>query len=149
MTGHAIQVLLTDDELHAFLAAARRALADGGRLAFETRNPLARAWLTWTPDDVTEIRDRDGNTVRVWHEVESVEGEFVTFTETYASDAWAQPKVSRSTLRFLPAHRLDAFLAEAGFVVDERYGDWDRSLFTPGSPEIITIARPAPSTARR
>jgi SAM-dependent methyltransferase len=147
MTGHAFQVLLTDDDLRTFLAAARRALTDGGRLAFETRNPLARAWDSWTPDDVTEIHDRDGNLIRVWHDVQSVEGQYVTFTESYASDAWPQPRVSRSTLRFLPAERLDAFLTDAGFVVDERYGDWDRSLFTPASPEIITIARPAGSTA--
>ena len=31
-------------------------------------------------------------------------------------------------------------LADTGFVIDERYGFWDRSLFTAASPEIITIA---------
>jgi SAM-dependent methyltransferase len=143
MTGHAFQVLLTDDDINAFLSAARTALRPDGRLAFETRNPLARAWENWTPDAVTEIVDTDGAAVRIWHEVESVDGEFVTFTEHYASAAWPTAKVSRSTLRFVHAEHLDRLLANAGFAVDERYGNWDRSLFTPHSPEIITVAHPA------
>jgi SAM-dependent methyltransferase len=140
MTGHAFQVLLTDADISTFLAAARTALRPAGRLAFETRNPLARAWESWTPDAVTEIVDADGRTVRVWHEVESVDGELVTFTENYASDAWPKPLVSRSTLRFVHAEHLDHLLAQAGFTIDERYGYWDRSLFTPASREIITVA---------
>jgi SAM-dependent methyltransferase len=147
MTGHAFQVLLTDDDVREFLAAARRALSGHGRLAFETRNPLVRAWERWNPDDVTEIRADDGAPVRVWHEVAAVDGQFVTFTETFASPAWDRPRVSRSTLRFLPAEALDALLVPAGFAVEERYGDWDRSLFTPASREIITIASPTGSTA--
>jgi hypothetical protein len=49
MTGHAFQVLVGDDEVRASLTAIRHALAGGGRLAFETRNPLARAWESWNP----------------------------------------------------------------------------------------------------
>lgn len=145
MTGHAFQVLLTDEDVREFLAAARQALMVGGHFAFETRNPLRRTWETWTPETVTEIQDPSGAVVRTWHEVEKVDGEYVTFTENFACDAWSQPMTSRSTLRFLPAEALDHFLAEAGFVVDERYGDWDRSLMTPASREIITVARHAPA----
>jgi SAM-dependent methyltransferase len=140
MTGHAFQVLLSDDDVHTFLAAARRALAAGGRLAFETRNPLHRAWECWTPDHVTEIHDDAGTPIRVWHDVLEVDGEYVTFSETFASPSWDAPMVSTSTLRFLHAERLDAFLAGAGLALDERYGFWDRRLFTPDSPEIITVA---------
>ena len=142
MTGHAFQVLLTDADIAAFLAAARDALRPTGRLAFETRNPHARAWERWTPDDVIEIVDDAGVPVRVWHEVEAVEGELVTFTETYASDAWPAARVSRSTLRFGSAEHLDHLLTGAGLTIEERYGDWDRSLFTPHSREIITVASP-------
>jgi SAM-dependent methyltransferase len=143
MTGHAFQILLTDEDIYAFLAAARTALNPSGRLAFETLNPLDRGWERWTPDAVAEVIDGAGRTVRVWHEVEAVDGEFVTFTENYASDGWPEVKVSRSTLRFVHAEHLDRLLTSAGFVIDERYGNWDRSLFTPGSPEIITVAHPA------
>jgi SAM-dependent methyltransferase len=147
MTGHAFQVLRSDDDVREFLGAAHRALTGNGRLAFETRNPLVRAWETWTRDAVTEITDDTGARVRVWHEIESVEGELVTFTENFAVDGRPDPLVSRSTVRFLSAEHLDHLLTETGFAVDERYGDWDRSLFTPTSREIITLARPVGSTA--
>jgi SAM-dependent methyltransferase len=141
MTGHAFQVLLSDDDVREFLAAAHAALAAHGHLAFETRNPRHRAWEGWNPDDLVEVQDAEGRTVRVWHEVEEVRGQYVTFTESYARDDWPEPVVGRDTLRFLPAEELDHVLTETGFVVDERYGDWDRSLMTPTSREIITIAR--------
>jgi SAM-dependent methyltransferase len=140
MTGHAFQVLLTDHEVRELLAAVHRALVPEGRFAFETRNPWHGAWEHWTSERAVEVEDDAGTRVRVWPEVERVEGELVTFTETFASRSWAEPRVSRSTLRFLPAEELDHRLAAAGFVVDERYGYWDRSLFTPTSPEIITVA---------
>src|SRR5262245_3336511 len=43
MTGHAFQMLVSDDEVRASLAAIRRALAPRGCFAFETRNPRLRA----------------------------------------------------------------------------------------------------------
>lgn len=140
MTGHAFQVLLDDAGVLELLQAVARALAPGGHFAFETRNPQARAWEKWTPDNISEATDPQGRRVRVWHEVERVEAEFVTFTETFAVDGFAEPMVSRSTLRFVSAEHLDHLLTAAGFAVDERYGDWDRCLFTPASREIITIA---------
>jgi SAM-dependent methyltransferase len=51
MTGHAFQVFIEDNELRVGLAAIRSALTPGGRLAFETRNPLVRGWETWTPEN--------------------------------------------------------------------------------------------------
>jgi hypothetical protein len=48
MTGNVAQVLLTDDEWGATLRSVRAALAPGGRLIFETRNPDRQAWLDWT-----------------------------------------------------------------------------------------------------
>src|SRR5262249_45033666 len=44
MTGHAFQELIEDDAIRAALVAIRSALTDDGRFAFETRNPLVRAW---------------------------------------------------------------------------------------------------------
>ena len=140
MTGHAFQVLLDDAAVTEFLDAVRRALAPGGHFAFETRNPLQHAWDDWTPADARMITDDDGTRIRVWHEVEAVQGDRVTFTENFATDAWPQPRVSRSTLRFLGAGHLDQLLRSCGLEIHERYGYWDRRPFTPSSPEIITVA---------
>lgn len=142
MTGHAFQELRTDDDVRELLQAVHRALVPGGHFAFETRNPHARAWERWTPEHAVEVTDPEGRRVRVWHEVEQVDGELVTFTESFAVAGVGEPRVSRSTLRFVSAEHLDHLLAGAGFAIDERYGYWDRSLFTAGSPEIITVASP-------
>jgi ubiquinone/menaquinone biosynthesis C-methylase UbiE len=142
MTGHAFQVFVRDDEIRAALNAMHAALAPGGCLAFETRNPLARGWGKWTPAHAAEISDETGAVVRMSHQVDAVDGELVTFTTTYTAANWTQPKLSRSTRRFLGRESLAAFLESAGFVVDEQYGYWDRTPVTESSPEIITIARP-------
>jgi SAM-dependent methyltransferase len=123
----------------------RRARAEGhaGRFAFETRNPLARGWEDWVPENAVEATDGSGAVVRQEHQVDlPVRGDLVSFTTTYSSPAWQRPQHSRSLLRFLVADALSAFLAGAGLEVAEQYGDWDRSALAAGSPEIITIAKP-------
>jgi len=143
MTGHAFQVLLDDEELRLALRTVRAALRDGGHFVFETRNPAARPWETWTPNAVREVGYGDG-TVRVWHEVEEpVLGERVTFTETFDRGHPKGPWTSRTTLRFLGPAALSRFLAEAGLTVVAQYGDWGRGPLAPASPEIVTVAQAA------
>ena len=142
MTGHAFQVLTGDGELRAALVAVRTALKRNGVFAFETRNPLARAWERWTPAYAVDVTGPDGRTWRMTHQVDTpVAGELVSFTSTYAGPGWARPQVSRSTLRFLGADSLAGFLSAAGLTVEEQYGSWGRQPLTDASPEIITIAR--------
>ncbi|MDV9173962.1 class I SAM-dependent methyltransferase [Streptomyces sp. W16] len=143
MTGHAFQVLVHDEELRVALRAVRDALAPDGRFVFETRNPAARAWETWTPDRARRLTGPDGGVVRVWQEAEPAPvGDRVTFTETFEGGPWPRPLTSRTTLRFLDCAALSGLLAEAGLTVAEQYGDWERSPLAPASPEIITVARP-------
>jgi SAM-dependent methyltransferase len=142
MTGHAFQVFVQDNEIRASLAAVRSALADAGRFAFETRNPLVRGWEAWTPDNAVEIVDDADTLVRMAHELETpVDGDIVSFTITFSSPSWYRPQLSRSTLRFLDADSLLLFLADAGLLIEEQYGNWDRSPLTETSPEIITVSR--------
>jgi hypothetical protein len=157
MTGHAFQVLTEDEELRVALAAVRAALAPGGRFAFETRNPLVRAWERWIPEHWQEITDSAGVVVRLAHQVElPVQGDLVSFTSTYSSPSWEHPQVSRSTLRFVGADALSGFLVGSGLEIEEQYGDWEDGIrnmvpgqrpskpilrFSPDSPEIITICR--------
>ncbi|WP_435602273.1 methyltransferase domain-containing protein [Streptomyces sp. bgisy130] len=141
MTGHAFQCLVTDTELSASLAAVHTALRSGGRFAFETRHPQARAWEGWNPSAASDVVDAAGRALRLWHETESVIGDVVTFTGTTAAADGTVLRVDRTRLRFLDEAVLDAFLADAGFVVETRCGDWDGGPVTGTSREIITIAR--------
>ncbi len=147
MTGHAFQELIGDDEIRAALAAIRSALIDGGRFAFETRNPRDRAWERWATEYSAEVTDATGARVRCESRVDRVGapnaggGFVVRSSSTYTSAAWEQPEVSRGALRFLEPAALAAFLVEAGLVIEEQFGDWTRAPLTDASPEIITIAR--------
>ena len=139
MMGHAFQCLVGDDELRASLTAIRRSLADGGRFAFETRDPRARAWERW--DAITlDAVDPTGLQVRVSYEIEAVDGNLVTFTETTSDAGDGALRVDRATLRFLGVDELDGFLSVAGFLVEARYGGWEREPIAEDSAEIVTVA---------
>lgn len=141
MTGHAFQVFVEDDHLRSTLAAVRSALTDNGRFAFETRNPSVRAWERWIPENAVEVDYPGGGVARMEHRVEMpVEGDVVSFTTTFTAPSLDGPRQSQSTLRFLDADALAAFLSEAGLVIEEQFGDWDRSPLTATSLEIITVA---------
>ncbi len=142
MTGHAFQTLLTDEEVATSLSAVHRALAPGGRFVFETRNPGARAWERWIPENAREVTGVDGETVRVEHEVRlPLDDDLVTFAEHFSSTAWPASETSSSTLRFLTPERLAEALRAAGFETAAVWGDWSRAPLTATSPEIITVAR--------
>jgi hypothetical protein len=141
MVGHAFQCLVDDDELRASLTAIRAALREGGRFAFETRHPQARAWEDWNPSNGSEVVDVVGRRLRVWHQVERVVGDVVTFTETTSDADGTVLRVDHASLRFLDVPALGAFLAGAGLEIEAQYGDWHRGPITDASREIVTIAR--------
>ena len=142
MTGHAFQEFVEDDEIRAVLAAIRSALSEGGHVAFETRNPLVRAWEHWATDYTAEAPDATGAVVRRAYQVETpVEGGVVHSISTFTSPGWDRPGVSHGTLRFVDAEALSSFLSGVGLAIEEQFGDWTRRQLTNTSPEIITIAR--------
>jgi SAM-dependent methyltransferase len=141
MTGHAFQVFVDDEQIRRSLTAIRSALTKGGLFVFETRNPLVRAWESWTPDNEIVVLGPDGAELHMAHEVETpVAGDVITFTTTFTSPAWDRPRRSRSTLRFLDTDTLAVFLSDAGLTIAEQFGDWDRRPLRVTSPEIITVA---------
>ncbi|MGH2533632.1 MAG: class I SAM-dependent methyltransferase [Thermomicrobiales bacterium] len=143
MMNHAFQCFVTDDELRASLAAIRRALVDGGRFVFETRNPAVRAWEEWHPGNPIDVVDPAGRAVRITYQVQSVDGDVVTFTETTSDPDGTMRRVDRASLRFLDAAALTHFLAEAGFVIDAQHGGWFGETVEQTAAEIVTSARKA------
>jgi SAM-dependent methyltransferase len=141
MVSHAFQCLIGDDEVRASLTAIRAALRDGGRFAFETRHPQARAWEEWNEAGASEYQDASGRRLLQTHRVESVVGDVVALSETTSDPDGTVLRVDRASLRFLDPPTLNAFLAGAGFAVEAQYGGWDRGPVTSASRGIITIAR--------
>ncbi len=139
MTGHAFQVLVSDEDLQRSLRAIRAALVDGGRFAFETRHPQARAWEAWNTS--YDVRNPDGDAVRVTYRVLEVDGDVVRFSESLSSRWWDEEQTSVGVLRFLAPDALAAFLEDAGFTIERQFGDWQHRPLTDASKEIVTIAR--------
>ena len=143
MTSHVAQCFVDDDEWRGALVELRRALVAGGRLAFDSRDPRARAWERWNPEDsrrlVELVEDR---MVAIWTEVTDVRGETVSFTRHYRFPN-GEELLSESTLRFRNEERLRESLTEAGFAVEHIYGGWLREPVGSGDGELIVVARRA------
>ncbi len=139
MTGHVFQVFLDDATTLAGLETLRRHLAPGGKLAFETRNPLAQEWQEWTKARTRRRIDASGISVEVHYDVTGMSGDIITY-ETHFGFGPTDNVVSIGRLRFIDEDRLSQLLATAGFTDATWFGDWDRSPLGAGSPEIIVIA---------
>ena len=104
-----------------------------------------RSDIDWILGDLSTVAwDREFDlVVMTGHAFQVLLGddEFVSFTTTYTNPSWDRPQTSRSTLRFLDQKSLSVFLSDAGLLIEEQYGYWDRRPLTQASPEIITIAR--------
>jgi SAM-dependent methyltransferase len=137
MTGHAFQVLLTDEDIHAALVNVWRHLKPDGIFAFETRNPA----LPWEKIfNESETLHAPEGPVEVEWRVDGRRGELIRFHTHYQlADG---ERISDSTLRFLPLDRLSEMVTGAGLSIEAVYGDWDRTPFVPdGSREIILVTR--------
>jgi|tagenome__1003787_1003787.scaffolds.fasta_scaffold20859684_2 SAM-dependent methyltransferase len=143
MTGHAFQLLLDDDAVRAALGSFRRSLEPGGLLAFETRNPAARPWQSWTRAETRlAIAAPDGEPYECWVEDPVVhDAELVTFTGVIRSLRTGRERTTASRLRFVDPVQLRHLLAGAGFTVEGWFGDWDSTPVTASSPEVIVVAR--------
>ncbi|MDQ0320204.1 ubiquinone/menaquinone biosynthesis C-methylase UbiE [Pararhizobium capsulatum DSM 1112] len=141
MTGHVFQVFLSHADVSKVLSSIRRHLKPGGRLVFDSRNPLARAWERWTPEYSRRAVDHPVlGRVETWHEIENVTPTSVSFSSFTSISDRPNPLVSRSELAFRTQAEIEALLKDCGFASRQWLGSWDCSPFEAGSPEIIVIA---------
>ena len=142
MTGHAFQALLTDDDAITVLRTACDHLADGGRLAFETRNPARKAWLSWTPDRRRSASTADHGEVDEFFETRADPNTgIVDLAAHYRFADSGKTIVGRSRIRFVDLDHLKRLLTAAGLAPVAWYGVWDRSPLTEASREFIRVAR--------
>lgn len=142
MTGHAFQALLTDDDAVALLRTAHDHLADDGLLAFETRNPARKAWLSWTPDKRRSAVTADHGEVEEFFETKAEpDTGIVNLAAHYRFADTGKTIIGRSRIRFVGFDHLCRLLSAANLAPMTWYGDWDRSPPTEASREFIVIAR--------
>jgi ubiquinone/menaquinone biosynthesis C-methylase UbiE len=141
MTSHVAQCFVTDAEWATTLGELRRALVRGGRLAFDARDPRARAWERWNPaDSLRQIHLPQGQRVTAWTELTAVARGTVSFTHYYRFPDGEELR-SNSTLSFRTEQHLRESLTEAGFTIEHLYGGWLREPVGAGCGELIVIAR--------
>jgi len=140
MTGHVFQVFLTDQDMLAVLRNAWEHLKPGGRIVFESRNPLKREWEAWTRElDRSRIVSPHVGSVDVHYQWLETNGELVTFETVFAFET-GRTERSVTTLRFASHDKIADLVTEAGFSKIDWLGSWDGSPFSDGSPEIIVTA---------
>lgn len=144
MTSHVAQVFLGDDEWLGQLREVRRVLVPGGRLAFDTRDPAARAWERWprgrsrtTLPDGT-VLDSD-TTMAFADDVAWFESEMV-LSDGAGAGPGATHSRARWGYRFRSAELVRQSLAEAGFRVDALFGGWHEEPLGEGCGEIVVVA---------
>lgn len=141
MSGHVAQVFITDEAWAATLVDVRRALRDGGHVAFETRNPAARAWTSWTRGGSFATWAPDGGrSFSSWVEVTGVADGVVAFDAFTRFADTGETLVAHDRLRFRSLNEVEGSLLDAGFATPAVSGDWDGSPVTSASPELIVVA---------
>ncbi|WP_245993203.1 class I SAM-dependent methyltransferase [Xylanimonas allomyrinae] len=123
MTGHVAQAIVDPRDWVETLADLRRVLVPGGTLAFDARDPAARAWERWNPADSREaVTLADGSQAVGWYDVTDVSADGVVTFDDHRVLADGTATVEEGCLAFRPEARLRADLAAAGFVVDAVHG---------------------------
>ncbi|MFI2646419.1 class I SAM-dependent methyltransferase [Micromonospora fulviviridis] len=144
LTSHVAQEIRDDAAWVDTLRHLRRALVDGGRLAFDSRDPAARRWERWNPTDSRRrLTLPDGTPVDGWTELTEVRDGLVGFLHHYLLPDGTEVR-SPGTLRFRTEAELRAALAGAGFTVERVLGGWaGEPAGASDDGELIVLARAA------
>jgi len=141
MTGNVAQVFLEDSDWLTTLQNIHNALRPLGYVAFESRNPAARAWENWTPESSHERNQTIHGELECWLEVISVQEGKVHFRAHNAFTETGETLIVDSTLRFRTEHEIRTSLEQAGFEIKHVYGGWRHEPFTDERPIMVFVAQ--------
>ncbi len=137
MTGNVAQHILDPDWART-LTGLRHALRPGGVLAFETRNPVARAWEDWALAEAeSTTRDTPFGPLREWQEIEVGAAALITMAAHNVFEASGDHVVQRESFMFRDRATIEGQLTAAGFTVAEVWARWDRTPLREDSPLMI------------
>ena len=141
MTSHVAQFFLHDDEWQRMLEASHKALAPGGHIVFDSRTPIFPPYQTWpTEGSPRRVEDPAAGPIVWWYKLLEIKDNRVRYQLYYHFINSNETVVSTDELMFRSREILTLSLNDAGFKVETVYGDWDSSLPTPTSPEMIFVA---------
>lgn len=139
MSGNVAQHI-PDPHWQRALADIAAALAPGGVLVFESRNPRARAWESWAAD-LSSVRDTMHGQLREWQEITEPQPGQVLMRAHNVFEATGEHVVQELLLFFREREVIAGQLEAAGFVLDGVWGDWARTPADASSPLMVFQAR--------
>ncbi|ASN18403.1 class I SAM-dependent methyltransferase [Arthrobacter sp. YN] len=141
MTAHVAQAINDDGDWSRTLADINRVLVPGGRLAFDSRDPEAKAWDHWTPAKTLQRYTLpDGTALETWMECDPQLGGLVALTEHRMLNGSTE-ETETSVLAFRTEDQLRHDLDSAGFTVEHLFGGWAGEDVGSGQGELIVLAR--------
>ena len=141
MTGNVTQIFLDDSKWYATLRAIYSALRQEGYIAFESRNPAAKAWENWNRESTYKLIKSPFGPVEYWLELNSVSHNRVRFKSYYVFNKTGKVLEAKSELRFRSFNEILNTLQEIGFCTKHVYGNWHREPVTEESNVMIFIAQ--------
>lgn len=139
MSGNVAQHILRGD-WERTLRDLRAVAAPGATLAFESRNPDARAWESWV-QETPSVRDTVHGPLAEWSEVEERTDGVVLLRAFNRFEDTGETVVVEEVLVFRSRDEIEADLCAAGFEVVAVWGDWQRTPFD-GRRLMVFEARP-------
>lgn len=142
MTGNVAMHIL-GEQWHATLKDIARGLKPGGVLAFETRNPQARAWTKWNDTG----SERSTVVGRLWETTatSAPDPDGVVTMQCHNEFIDADHVVDVvQRLQFRTLDQITADLNHAGLVVTNVWKDWNGAPFTDSATEPIMVIEASP-----
>jgi len=142
MTSHVAQFFLDNKEWQAMLEATYKVLKPGGHIIFDSRTPIFPPYQTW-PTEIAPRRVQDATfgPIDWYYKLLGIEGNRVCYQLHFHFINSGKKVVSTDKLIFRSQEELTKLLEDAELKVETVYGDWDGSLATSTSPEMIFIAK--------
>lgn len=138
MTGNVVQAI-PGAAWPRTLRDLRLAMGHGGTLAFESRNPAARAWDNWAFED--KRRDSLHGPLIERRTVSALAPGVVELQASTTFAATGECVHETQVLAFRDRTTVTNDLFEAGFAVEATYGDWARTPFAVDAPIMVFVCR--------
>ncbi|MBD2800510.1 class I SAM-dependent methyltransferase [Xenorhabdus sp. M] len=147
LSGHVFQVFLTHQARVAVLQRIYEHLEEGGIVIFDSRNPLAKEWLTWTPkESEREFSHPALGTVLAWNDF-SIHNDIVTYGTYYRPlnpervSSNKQEYQAFSAITFPGFADIQQALTSAKLIATDVLGSWQGEVYDEQSEEMIFIVR--------
>jgi ubiquinone/menaquinone biosynthesis C-methylase UbiE len=140
---HVLQTLHRDEDILQCLRSVHRLLARDGVFSFNIYQPNLDFLRAPRPDRIVRNFTDKGRTLAVlerggYDEARRILNSEWQVIDPDKPDAPPLATMIQNIRQYFPAE-IERFLKDTGFVIVERYGDYDRSPFTPSSKRQVVV----------